>query len=166
MGRNISKNQDIASPIYSLIRELRGYFPSHTLLQYTATPQANLLAALDDEFSPDFVRLLGVGEGYAGGRRFFLEEPGNIIREIPAGERINAMQDGNDRETPESLLHAFATFLLICADTMCNHGRTIPFSRMPLERTRTRILLGGCRRLGLAGRLLLERSIMTPIVLT
>ncbi len=115
-GPNISKNQDIASPIYTLIRELRGYFPSHTLLQYTATPQANLLAALDDEFSPDFVRLLGVGEGYAGGRRFFLEEHGNIIREIPAGERINAMQDGNDRETPESLLHAFATFLLICAD--------------------------------------------------
>jgi len=34
------------SRIYSLMRELRSYFSNHTLLQYTATPQANLLCTL------------------------------------------------------------------------------------------------------------------------
>jgi len=105
------------SKIYSLMRELRSYFSNHTLLQYTATPQANLLCTLDDEFRPEFVRLLGTGSLYAGGRRFFIDPPkAQNIRNIPILEQQSALAASQQDPPPTTLLNALATFLLIAAN--------------------------------------------------
>jgi hypothetical protein len=99
------------SKIYSLMRELRTYFPNHTLLQYTATPQANLLCTLNDEFRPEFVRLLGTGNHYAGGKRFFVDPPkAQNIRRIPILEQQSALAAHKEDPPPKTLLIALATY--------------------------------------------------------
>ena len=103
------------SKIYSLFRELRSLFPSHTLLQYTATPQANLLAELDDELSPDFVKLLKPGSGYTGGQHFFGAGESPAIRTIPEQE-TKALQDEDEDAPTDSLKQAFASFVIVCAN--------------------------------------------------
>ena len=111
------KNAEDKSRIYTLIKELRSHFAHHTLLQYTATPQANLLCELHDEFRPTFVRLLGVGPGYCGGQKYFLEDPVSAnIRIIPKAEQIFVKAADRNDVAPESLKLAFATFLLLCAN--------------------------------------------------
>lgn len=117
---NVASGADEKSRIYELMGRIRSHFPRHTLLQYTATPQANLLCEIEDEFRPDFVRLLGHGDGYRGGSRFFRETPaGRLIRTIPPAEqeflRVEADKDDVDVCIP-SLRRAFATFLLAAAD--------------------------------------------------
>ena len=113
---NVAKaTEDTPTAIYSKVRALRALFPSHTLLQYTATPQANLLAALNDELSPDFVKLLNTGHGYTGGGHFFGERAGPAIRTIPEAEVV-ALQDPNSDEPPASLQHSLASFVIVCAN--------------------------------------------------
>jgi hypothetical protein len=97
------------SPTYRRLNELRAALPHHSFLQYTATPQANLLINIIDALSPDFAVVLEPGAGYTGGMRFFA---GNspLTRLIPAsdlpvgGQSITA--------TPESLQLALAIFYL------------------------------------------------------
>jgi hypothetical protein len=118
---NVAKRDDAQqlakSKIYDLMGEMRSYLPHHTLLQYTATPQANLLCALEDEFRSDFVRLLGHGPGYAGGRAFFVDPPaGQSIRQIPSLEQSEALAATMNDESVPSLRRALATFLLIAAN--------------------------------------------------
>jgi len=116
------KNAEDKSRIYTLIKELRSHFGHHTLLQYTATPQANLLCELHDEFRPTFVRLLSVGPDYCGGKKYFLETPvGAKIRSIPKAEQIHLRAAVRNDVAPESLKHAFATFLLLCANDCVTH---------------------------------------------
>ena len=55
------------STTYQHILSLREYFPRHTFLQYTATPQAPLLINLIDVLSPNFAKVLTPGAGYTGG---------------------------------------------------------------------------------------------------
>lgn len=118
---NIGK-KDEQSRIYSLMRELRSYVPNHTLLQYTATPQANLLCTLNDEFRPEFVRLLGTGQNYTGGKRFFVDKPkGQNIRKISIEEQLFALAARQEDSPPVTLLNAFATYLLIAADDFCKN---------------------------------------------
>ena len=112
---NIKKDPLQLSKIYSLMRSIRSLLPSHSLLQYTATPQANLLAALDDEFSPNFVRLLGHGPEYAGGNKYFVEQVDNTIRSIPSVEQHEALNAGETDPCPDSLRKALAAFLIISA---------------------------------------------------
>jgi len=88
---------------------------SHTFLQYTATPQANLLIEISDALSPSFVRVLEPGEAYVGGRELFLEKEHAHVRRIPNGEVEEALeaQEG----PPDSLRDALASFLVgIAAD--------------------------------------------------
>ena len=114
---NIAGEDELPSRIYSRIKDIRACFLSHSLLQYTATPQANLLAALDDEFSPNFVRLLGTGDNYAGGKELFgLLAPTEAIKTIPDEEVENAQ--GTDAQPPNSLKCAIASFLIICANNL------------------------------------------------
>lgn len=109
--------RDEQSKIYSLMRELRSFIPNHTLLQYTATPQANLLCTLNDEFRPEFVRLLGTGNLYAGGKKFFVDPPkAQNIREIPLLEQQAALAASQKDSPPPTLLKALATYLLIASD--------------------------------------------------
>ena len=118
---NVAKSADeqqlAKSRIYELMGEMRSVFAHHTLLQYTATPQANLLCELEDEFRADFVRLLGNGSGYAGGRAFFLDPPpGQAIRSIPSAEQAEALAASLIDESVPSLRRAFATFLIVAAN--------------------------------------------------
>lgn len=111
------------SAIYAAIKGIRAQFPSHSLLQYTATPQANLLASLADEFSPDYVKLLDAGEDYAGGKAFFIDQPEQIIRVVPLDEISAALEAGVADPPPQSLQRAFASYLLICASNLSQHRR-------------------------------------------
>lgn len=114
---NVARAEDDKSRIYELMGEMRSYLPHHSLLQYTATPQANLLCDVGDEFRSDFVRLLGHGPDYAGGSAFFLNDPkARSIMSIPADEQAFAKAASKDDESVKSLRRALATFLLIAAN--------------------------------------------------
>lgn len=88
---------------------------SHTFLQYTATPQANLLIEISDALSPSFVQVLEPGDAYVGGRELFLEKVDAHVRSVPRTEMEDALeaQEG----PPISLRAALASFLVgIAAD--------------------------------------------------
>jgi hypothetical protein len=104
---DLSENE--VSTIYRRITALRGIFPHHTFLQYTATPQANLFINIMDRLSPNFIKLLTPGNEYTGGIQFFRENP-NLIREIPLNNIANANQPLV--EPPDSLLEALRIFYL------------------------------------------------------
>lgn len=98
------------STTYRRLRDLRDVLPHHSFLQYTATPQANLLINIIDTLSPDFAKVLAPGRGYTGGSVFFGGGAQNLARPIPVaqippvGQRLLA--------APESLLEAMAIFFV------------------------------------------------------
>ncbi len=102
-------NEGEVSTIYRRINELRSVFPHHTLLQYTATPQANLFINIMDRLSPNFIKLLTPGNGYTGGNIFFIQNP-NLVRRIPDNEIPT--NNNSVHEPPESLLFALKIFFL------------------------------------------------------
>lgn len=102
-------NEGDASTIYRRIYNLRTIFPHHTLLQYTATPQANLFVNIMDRLSPNFIKLLTPGDGYTGGNAFFVQNP-NLIKTIPTNE-IPSNQNPV-HEPPESLLYSLKIFFI------------------------------------------------------
>lgn len=113
--------EDVKSRIYELMGEMRSYLPHHSLLQYTATPQANLLCEVEDEFRSDFVRLLGHGPEYTGGSALFLDPPkGRSIVSIPQSEQAFAKAANENDECVPSLRRALATYLLIAANDYQN----------------------------------------------
>jgi len=107
------------STTYTRLRELRDALPCHTLLQYTATPQAPLLINIADTLSPDFVHVLEPGQGYVGGSAFFYPKS-PYIKLIPPGD-IQATTGLQD-EPPESLLNAMRVFFVGLAASII--GRT------------------------------------------
>jgi hypothetical protein len=108
------------STTYQRILELRSLLPSHTLLQYTATPQAPLLINIIDTLSPNFVEVLDPGGDYTGGQRFFSDNS-QLVRIIPAAQvptRNNQLE-----AAPETLLEALRIFLLgVAAGLMLDGG--------------------------------------------
>lgn len=104
-----SVNEGDASTIYRRINNLREVFPHHTLLQYTATPQANLFINIWDRLSPNFIKLLTPGAGYTGGNTFFIDNQ-NLVNQIPNSE-IPTNQN-QVVQIPESLLSALRIFFL------------------------------------------------------
>ncbi len=104
------------SATYGKLKRLRGCLPLHTLLQYTATPQAPLLAHIADELSPDFICLLDAGYGYTGGEYFFVDHHEAFVELIPDDELYALDADEfRDQGPPASLRRAFVTYLLACA---------------------------------------------------
>jgi hypothetical protein len=108
--RVIKGESEKQSTIYSLILALKAAIPHHTLVQYTATPQAQLFIRREDELSPNFVKLLEPGPDYTGGETFFIKEAANIVREIPE-EEIDSDEHPLDGATP-SLIAALRLFFL------------------------------------------------------
>jgi hypothetical protein len=108
-GKNAKKGTAELSTTYLRILELKAVIPHHTYLQYTATPQANLLIAVADVLSPSFAELVTPGEGYVGGRDFFSEEKplcfGIPLAQVPTEE--NPLN-----EAPQTLQQALQLFLL------------------------------------------------------
>lgn len=83
--RNLQSGDNETSTTYDAIVGLKSALPHHTLLQYTATPQANLLIGIADILSPSFAEFVTPGNGYVGGEYFFKLQP-SVVQTIPANE--------------------------------------------------------------------------------
>lgn len=106
---NTEVTQGQESTTYRCLMALRQALPSHTYLQYTATPQAPLLVSIIDSLSPNFVQVLEPGEPYVGGREFFADNL-TYVRVIPPQE---VPTNSNPlTEPPESLLDALRIFMV------------------------------------------------------
>ena len=108
-GLNTKVRQNGESATYAAILRLRRAIPTHTYLQYTATPQAPLLISRIDMLSPEFQRLLMPGDGYVGGKDLFAEGSPYVCL-IPAGDIPPAHQPEDG--PPSSLERAMRLFFL------------------------------------------------------
>lgn len=108
-GKNLRTGSNELSSTYRRILELRAVIPHHTYLQYTATPQANLLIAVADVLSPSFAELVSPGDGYVGGKDFFCETK-PLCFAIPP-QQVPTVGN-NLREAPQTLQQALQLFLL------------------------------------------------------
>lgn len=106
---NTKVRDEDESATYSRIRLLRERFSCHTFLQYTATPQANLLINILDSLSPDFAELLVPGDDYTGGVEFFRDQS-ELVRDIPVDELPD--RDNPATEPPPSLQEAMRLFFV------------------------------------------------------
>jgi Z1 domain len=113
-GLNTTPNGPDASRTYRQIAALRSVLPHHTYLQYTATPQAPLLIALDDMLSPAFAELVEPGDGYTGGKAFFGPDavPG-LVAPVPTNDLFRP--GAPPTAPPESLIDALRVFFVGCA---------------------------------------------------
>jgi hypothetical protein len=98
------------STIYLRIGALRNALPHHTLLQYTATPQAPLLISRIDSLSADFAEVISPGLNYAGGQMFFRARRADLIKEIPQHEILDDKNLPDD--PPDTLKEALALFFV------------------------------------------------------
>ena len=100
------------STTYEKICALRDVLPHHSYLQYTATPQANLLLAQTDLLNATFAELVTPGEAYTGGKSFFGKNT-PLVKEISPEEVPSPTNTLT--ASPKSLLSALRYFLLACA---------------------------------------------------
>jgi hypothetical protein len=111
------------SATYASILRLRAALPGNSYIQYTATPQANLLITTMDLLSPKSHTLLIPGERYVGGKKFFgLDEDkqlfgGKLVVEIPP-EEVFHKKENVLNEMPKSLreamiMHVWAVVFVI-----------------------------------------------------
>ena len=113
-GLNTDLEDAQGSTTYRKIKSVRAALPHHTYLQYTATPQAPLLIAIDSMLSPEFAELVEPGDGYTGGEAFFgaNRTPGLVI----AIKADDLFKPGEPPEVPpESLIGALTVFFVGCA---------------------------------------------------
>lgn len=121
--RNSDSDENEQSTIYGSILRLRAQLPGNSYIQYTATPQANLLISVFDLLSPKSCTLLNPGEGYTGGKLFFGQGynhelfNGRLIKQIPENEVYHKKHNPLKR-MPRSLevalkLHILAVALLV-----------------------------------------------------
>ena len=120
-GRKNSKtNADDVSATYKAILRMRAALPGNTYVQYTATPQANLLISMQDTLSPQSHTLLTPGEGYIGGKLYFgLGENHDLyncglIKEIPPKDVFHKKQN-KLKKIPNSLVDALMLHVLAIA---------------------------------------------------
>ena len=120
---NLRSGNDDASKTFEAIGKLRIALKKHSYLQYTATPQANLLAAKTDQLSPKFGRVISPGDAYTGGEFFFGPESGfkNIV-ELDPTDTIDPKNLPKD--PPESLVAALRSFWLGAAVRLCQENMT------------------------------------------
>jgi hypothetical protein len=119
------------STTYERILELRNVLPHHSYLQYTATPQANLLLAQTDLLNPSFSELVTPGGGYTGGHAFFKGAAGLTV-DIPPADVPTAQSPL--KSPPKSLLSALRYFLLVAAQHSLTRDRK---SLKPKDRNRS-----------------------------
>ena len=107
---------DEFSSTYSSILALKASIPNHSYIQYTATPQAQLLINIMDLLSPKFHVVLTPGKSYTGGKSFFLDNP-DIIISIPDQE-VYHHKYNQLNECPQSLIIALQQYLIGVAITV------------------------------------------------
>ena len=117
---NTEVGQGRDSATYRRLMKLRQALPSHTYLQYTATPQAPLLISIIDCLSPNFVHVLEPGDEYVGGREFFSSNL-SYVRVIPPQDV--PVGSNSLSAPPESLLDALRVFMVgVTADLRANRN--------------------------------------------
>ncbi len=115
--------EEKASSTYDAILHLRNCLPGNTYIQYTATPQANILISMQDVLSPKSHTVLTPGEDYIGGEKFFGRAvnhelfQGRLIVNIPKEDVFNKKFNPVER-LPKSLrdallLHVLATAIVV-----------------------------------------------------
>lgn len=119
-GKNLRTGSNELSSTYRRILELKAVIPHHTYLQYTATPQANLLIAVADVLSPSFAELVSPGDGYVGGNDFFNEDK-PLCFEIPP-QQVPTVQNPL-AEAPQTLQQALQLFVLGAAHHSVTRGK-------------------------------------------
>ena len=119
LNTEVAQGQE--STTYRCLMSLRQALPSHTYLQYTATPQAPLLLSIIDSLSPNFVQVLEPGEAYVGGRDFFADTI-RYVRVIPPEDVPS--QSNPLTEPPETLLEALRIFMVgVTVGLRASHNR-------------------------------------------
>lgn len=118
--QNLLQGTDERSTTYDRIVKLKDTIPRHTYLQYTATPQANLLIGIANVLSPSFAEIVSPGEAYIGGKDFFSSGSTQCV-DIPPGD----IPTTNTPMTspPDSLLSALRFFLLGAAAHFISNKR-------------------------------------------
>jgi hypothetical protein len=109
--KNALKKTAKESAIFTSIKTLRSSIPNHSYIQYTATPQANLLIDYIDLLSPKWHVLLEPGKNYTGGLTFF-KEPSTkkLIYNIPETERYH-FKDNKLTKPPVGLIESIYKFI-------------------------------------------------------
>lgn len=115
--KNASKpdwEEDDFSKTYASILNLKMSLPSHSYIQYTATPQAAFLIDSNDILSPTYHTVLTPGKGYTGGKFFFKNKDLSLVSIIPDNE-VYHHKDNPLKAVPESLTRALQEFFLSIA---------------------------------------------------
>jgi len=120
---NTRPNAPQPSPVYQAIDEVRSSLPHHTLLQYTATPQAPLLISRIDSRSADFAELVSPGEGYVGGQTFFRDRLQELVSVIPDADIVDPKN--LPLAPPDSLIAALQVFFVGVAAAYVQAGSPI-----------------------------------------
>jgi hypothetical protein len=109
--RNSEKGSDNRSAIFASIQDLRRSIPNNSYIQYTATPQANLLIDYLDLLSPQWHVLLEPGKGYTGGLTFFKEPlTAKLIYNIPEEEQFH-WKHNLLKKPPKGLIDSIYKFI-------------------------------------------------------
>ena len=106
--------EDEYSRTYASILTLKKSLPTHSYIQYTATPQAAFLIDNSDILSPKYHTVLTPGKGYTGGRFFFQNTELDLIRVIPDDEVYHYKRNPLTNK-PNSLVNALRQFVLSVA---------------------------------------------------
>ena len=102
--KDIETNEQ--STTYNKISQLKSILRNHSYIQYTATPQANLLLNSRDLLLPDWVEVLKPGLNYTGGMEFFNQKIDKHVIQITS-KKIEEKD-----EPPKELIHSFYDFII------------------------------------------------------
>ena len=122
-------DEDDFSKTYSAILELKKVLPSHSYIQYTATPQAAFLIDNNDILSPKYHTVLTPGKGYTGGKTFFKDTERNLVEIIPE-DQVYHHKNNPLTTMPETLVEALQEFLISIAIVVLIQKRTKFLSMM------------------------------------
>lgn len=120
-AKNKSNGTEKKSANYREVLTLKRALPHHSYVQYTATPQANLLISLEDDLSPHFAELLTPGEGYVGGATLF-KPHATYAATIPDDEASATFSTSIG--PPQTLVKALRVYLLGACATEESHAQT------------------------------------------
>lgn len=109
---NARFNLSAESAIFSSIKGLRQSLPNHSYIQYTATPQANLLTSYLSLLSPDWHVLLKPGNKYTGGKVFF-EDSNHLVEGIKNEGSLTPPEFTQLKSYPDSLYNSIIEYLLV-----------------------------------------------------
>jgi hypothetical protein len=109
--KNTAIGSDNESAIFAAIQDLRSSIPNNSYIQYTATPQANLLIDYLDLLSPQWHVLLEPGKSYTGGLTFFKDPyTKKLIYNIPEKEQFH-WKDRPLTQPPKGLIDSIYKFI-------------------------------------------------------